>query len=393
MLSCQKENQHPIFEIVDKNHTLLNKVLEEAEKYEVQIIYTQVHRDQKGDPKFRSLSYNYDSLKYFYPASTVKMPVAFLALEKVNELNEVHGLDLDENTTIHHEASRHPQSAAITDSTHHSFKPTIGHYIDKLFVVSDNDAYNRLYEFLGQDYINDKLKEKGIFTDSRIVHRVGIGGFSTEDHKYTNAIKFVTETDEELLSLPPQKAEKNHFNTLEKTQKGKGYVDTSGQTIMEPFDMSKKNFINLKDLERSLVRFVFPDVYSEKERYQLTPEQYDRVRESMLYLPRDFEYLEQDTSYDYYDGYVKFFMYGDTKEDIPDHVKIMNKVGFAYGYLTDCAYIQDLENDIEFFLTATIHVNENQIYNDGVYEYDDIGIPFLAELGRQVYWYELNREN
>ena len=84
-------------------------------------------------------------------------------------------------------------------------------------------------------------------------------------------------------------------------------------------------------------------------------------------------------------------MYGDSEEPIPDHIEIANKVGWAYGYLTDCAYIRDTQRDISFFLTATIHVNSNQIYNDGIYEYDSIGMPFLAELGRQVYDYELQR--
>ena len=37
-----------------------------------------------------------------------------------------------------------------------------------------------------------------------------------------------------------------------------------------------------------------------------------------------------------------------------------------------------------FFLTATILVNENKIFNDDIYESDQIGIPFLAALGRAV---------
>jgi hypothetical protein len=52
----------------------------------------------------------------------------------------------------------------------------------------------------------------------------------------------------------------------------------------------------------------------------------------------------------------------------------------------------DFKNKVEFMLSATIHVNENQIYNDNVYEYNSIGIPFLAELGRQLYQHELIRK-
>ena len=65
-------------------------------------------------------------------------------------------------------------------------------------------------------------------------------------------------------------------------------------------------------------------------------------------------------------------------------IRIYNKVGDAYGTITDVAYIKDKKNEIEFFLTATILVNENKIFNDDIYESDQIGIPFLAALGRAV---------
>ena len=96
--------------------------------------------------------------------------------------------------------------------------------------------------------------------------------------------------------------------------------------------------------------------------------------------------------YDEPDGYVKFFMYGGKEEIIPEHIKIFNKVGFAYGYLTDIAYIIDTKANIEFQLSATIHVNANQTYNDNVYEYDTIGLPFLQKVGQIIYDYELQRE-
>jgi len=94
----------------------------------------------------------------------------------------------------------------------------------------------------------------------------------------------------------------------------------------------------------------------------------------------------------YYDGYCKFFIYGDTKENIPEHLEIYNKVGFAYGTLTDCAYIKDAKKNIDFLLTATILVNKDGIFNDDAYEYDEIGIPFLAQLGREIYQQELKRK-
>ena len=43
------------------------------------------------------------------------------------------------------------------------------------------------------------------------------------------------------------------------------------------------------------------------------------------------------------------------------------------------------ENNIEFMLSATILANKNKIFNDNIYEYDTISLPFLGELGRQLY--------
>ena len=44
-------------------------------------------------------------------------------------------------------------------------------------------------------------------------------------------------------------------------------------------------------------------------------------------------------------------------------------------------------HNIQFILTATIHVNKNGIFNDDIYEYETIGIPFLAQLGREIHQY------
>ena len=47
---------------------------------------------------------------------------------------------------------------------------------------------------------------------------------------------------------------------------------------------------------------------------------------------------------------------------------------------------------MEFMLTAVISANENGIYNDGQYEYDEISFPLLANLGRVFYEREVQRE-
>ncbi|MCY3565848.1 MAG: hypothetical protein OXH27_06680, partial [Gammaproteobacteria bacterium] len=77
-------------------------------------------------------------------------------------------------------------------------------------------------------------------------------------------------------------------------------------------------------------------------------------------------------------------LFGDSRERIPEHIEIFNKIGRAYGYLTDSAYIVDRRTNREFLISATIRVNANETFNDDIYEYVEIGLPFLAELGRQL---------
>ena len=74
-------------------------------------------------------------------------------------------------------------------------------------------------------------------------------------------------------------------------------------------------------------------------------------------------------------------VFGDSKKDIPKHIKIYNKGSYAYGTLTYCTYIVNSKTNSEYFITATISVNPNEIFNDDTYEYESVGIPFLAELG------------
>lgn len=386
LTSCSRSSPLGELDFLDiKEDTLLSNVFDNAEKYELQVRYLRIDRQLDGSAILTPFEFRTDSTTYFYPASTVKMPTAILALEKLNDLYG-EGIDVDYNTVLQIDAPRSPpQTPVFVDSTAFDNNPSIGHYVHKLFAVSDNDAYNRLYEFLGPEEINQKLRTKGIFKNSRIVHRVGVSGFSPEENLYTNPFRFYRE-EELLYEQPPRFMEDNTFGALDNTQKGVAYIDANDQLVDQAFDFSKKNYISLEDLQENLVAVIMKD-----GRFNLRREDYDLLYKSMSIFPDESQAPLYEAP-DYYDGYVKFFMFGDSKSPIPDHIRIFNKVGFAYGYLTDCAYIVDFKNNIEFFLAATIHVNENQTYNDGKYEYDEVGIPFLSKLGKAFYDYEIGRE-
>ena len=77
--------------------------------------------------------------------------------------------------------------------------------------------------------------------------------------------------------------------------------------------MSEKNFINLTDLEESLRRVIFPEIYEPSEGYGLTEDDYNFLYEVMPKTPLEFDF-NQEHADEYYDSYVKFFYNGDSKE-------------------------------------------------------------------------------
>ncbi len=378
--------QNPLADIFATNEQL-SKLLANKEKYQVQVVYTQIDRQPDQTPVLTTFELGTDTTLYYYPASTVKMPAAFVAMEKINRLRIV---DLDIHSKLQIGAAREPQTPYLYDSTSADGTPTIAQFVKEIFVVSDNDAYNRLYEFIGQGPLNEALHRKG-YDNTRVVHRLGPGGFPFDDkgNQYTNPFTFSNESGEQLY-YQGEVHSKNPFQLpLQREQRGVARI-SNGQRIDEPFDFSVKNYFALRDLHDVLQAVIFPDITPEHRRFDLSQSDYDFLYEWMSKLPDDSDIPQYAGKPD---SYVKFFIYGDRdKEPIPDHIRIFNKVGWAYGFLTDVSYIIDTHAGVEFFLAATIHVNENQTYNDGEYEYDTIGMPFFGSLGRAVYELEKARK-
>ena len=384
--SCQTtEAPQGILEELIARDSLVQALAYQPE-HKVQIIYTQINRDVNGIPQFESHFFQLDTQSYYYPASTVKMPTAFLALEKINQLN-IDGLSKD--TRFLSGKGRTPQTEVLFDSSKADLSPTIAHYIKKIFLVSDNDAYNRLYELLGQEYINKKLAEKG-FTRSRIIHRLSVSGYDSLGNRYTNPVYFLNGED---TVYQQGEIYSNGYPewSLDDQIQGKAFMNGEGQIVPEAFDFTYKNYVSLLDLHDILKAVMFPESVPAHQRFDLTEEDYAFLYEYMEKLPREStEPAYPDLAN--WDDYVKFLLFGSAKNSIPEHIRMYNKVGDAYGYLTDVAYIKDDKNAVEFMLAATIHVNANETFNDGVYEYNALGFPFLANLGKLVHEYEIKRK-
>lgn len=372
--------------------TLLNKILQahpqyfdtllkEKDRWGIQIIYTQINRSRSNKPTFTHYYFNVDPAKYHYPASTVKLPVAALALQRLNEL-KIAGLD--RNTTMITEPGMAGLTPVYNDPTSEDGRPTIAHYIKKILLVSDNDAFNRLYEFLGQEYINNTLYQMG-YGSAQILHRLSVS-MNEEQQRHTNPVTFFGPGSSILYKKSLVRSDYKY--QPRNTFLGNGFYKEDS-LIKEPFDFSKKNRLSLPDLHSIVQSIVFPESVAKKQRFTLTAGDHHFLMKYMSMKPGESRFPQYDTSYN--DAFVKFLLYGGKGNNKDEQLRIFNKIGDAYGFLIDAAYMVDFKNDVEFMLSATINCNSDGIYNDDKYEYEKVGFPFMKALGEVIYNYEVKR--
>jgi hypothetical protein len=363
--------------------SLFQSVIQNPETFRFQIIYTQINRDKNNIPSFTNYYYNYDSLQYFNPASTVKLPLAFLSFEKLNTLKDK---SVDKFTPMQYDSGYSRQTVLYKDSTAENGLPSIAQFIRKAFLVSDNDAYTRMYEFVGQQTTNRRLHEMG-YPDMRITRR--FIRMNADENRHTNPIRFI-KPDGSLIYSQPMAFNTDSFDFSHINKMGRAYMNAQDSLINEPIDFTMANNVTVYHLQQLLQSVLFPKSVPANRRFRLEKADYDFLYRYLSQYPSETDYPKYDTGL-YYDSYVKFF-FKQGSHNIPNYIRVFNKVGWAYGCLTDVSYVADFKNKVEFMLTATIYVNSDGVMNDDKYDYDSIGYPFLYKLGQCIYNYELKRK-
>ena len=377
---------YPFLETVfRKDRAAFNQVLQHRKDWNVQVIYTQVNRDAGGRISLSDQYFNADPQAYFYPASTVKLPIVLLALQKLNELKD---RGIDRNTTIITETGPNGQIPAFNDPLAADGRPTIAGYIKKILLVSDNDAFNRLYEFLGHHYINTELQKKG-YKSAQIRHRLNIF-LTDEENRNTNPVKFLDSNGRVIYSQPSQRS--GFVFSARKDSLGKGFM--RGVKLMAgPMDFSAKNRISLGDLHQVLISLVYPETVKASQCFNLSADDRAFVLKYMSQLPTESSsppYADQPG--EFHPAYGKFLLFGAEKGALPANIRIFNKIGDAYGFLLDIAFVVDFKSKTEYFLSAVIYCNTDGILNDDKYDYKTIGLPFMKKLGQLIHDVEIKRE-
>lgn len=380
-VAVSSKNAHLLDSILNTT-PILRQVKVNKTGYRLQIIYTQITRDANNRPTFKDYTYNLDSNLYFYCASMVKLPISILALEKINELS---GKGLTRSTPMLTDSARLCQTKMLKDTTSPNGFPNIEHHIRKMLLVSDNISFSRTLEFVTPDYAHQRMRQLG-FPSARLGGRFDVGCIGAGNN-WMNPIRFIG-TDGHLIFTQPGDSVLWHLDPPIANMKVGKNVYRKKKLVSTPKDFSHSNYMPLTTIHRVLRNLVFMENMPEASRYRLTADDWKFLMTQMCRYPRESAYPKYDSTR-YIDSYKKYLIYGATTKAITqDTIRIINIVGRAYGFVSDCAYVVNPSNGIEFMVSAVLYTNKRNTFGTGNYEYDTVGLPFLRDLGVALYHLE-----
>lgn len=363
--AAERDVWAPVFERLPP---ALRGLIDDPE-YQIQLLWWRIGRQPNGRVRLRRHAYGLAPQRWFSPASVAKLPMALLMAERLS----AQGLDADAQIRLQAapETGEWPQDEALSE--------TFRRGCNRTFSISENVPYNRWYDYLGADAVNRRLAQLG-YRDTRLIAR--LGSPDREANRRSRGGALLAADGRVVESTAAMTAAERRF-PFGSAKAGRGWQNADGSVTPGPRDFSYTNFMPLSDSLGMLQAFVLPDTVPAKQRWRIAEPLRDQLLQALALRPRESEDPRYDEA-EYFDGYARWFLVGDGKQRYPDAVRVLGKTGMAYGYLSEVAYMQDRDSGAEFLLAASVHVNRDGVYNDDRYEYETIGLPFLAAFGRAV---------
>ena len=377
------ELSQDVLSFIQGKDSLVDEVFNNQEKFKLQIIYGQTNRisDDSVEVVNAMLSkFN----AYFYPASAIKLPCAILALEKLNELSI---------PSLHYFRIGDEFFCGNMSHVNNSNKNKSSYYdmIKIMLTVSDNAAYNSVYEFLTPAYITNQLMDRNL-RSINIYRR--FAGCSVAENLKINSISFYNANDDFII-----KQEASVLGLAEMAEKYKytnakliGDNHEANSTILnKPYDFNYNIEASLVDLHEGLVRLVYPNSILPEFSWKINPNDRDFVLKHLGLYPKELNIPKYSDTLKYPDNLYKYIALGNETNLSNIHLRTFSKLGLSYGFVTETAYVVDFTENIDFFLSISMYVNENKTVNDNQYEYETVARPFCAKIGELLIEYEKSK--
>lgn len=355
-------------------------VIKYPEKYKLKVVFTQINRT-KTKVALETVSFREDQKEYLYPASIVKLPTALISLEELNEIRK-KSPNASITTTIKFFQKKGCLPTTNQIKIGNRLYPTsLDILIKMMLAVSDNDAYNRVYDFCGQQKINSRIKELG-FKEGKIIRKFVLN-CNLNQNRISDSLVMLGRRGERLYTRGT--IINNDSISVDSSYKlGLQYEGFNKQIINKPFDFSKQNNLDLLDIHKTLTGLIFPKSNS-NFKFNITEEQRKYLLQNLGRYPD--EYGLAYNSLEFFPTYKKYLLFGrDPKlnylNDSLNRFRSLNIVGVSFGCVIDCAYLIDFQTGKEFLLTVGMYANQDEVINDAKYDYDSLAYPFMKDAGR-----------
>ncbi len=356
--------------------SLVDYVLKNRDKFHLQFIVTDIERDDDGNELF--YSYDFSTNEYFYPASMVKLPTAIATLEMLDSM------EISKESYVKMNKEIACGSNAFADLTQKRNIP-ISLALEDMLSISDNYYYSLFFHMVTPRNLNGFLLKHGLL-DSKIYS--SFSGCPRGKEVETNSYSIFNPTGE--LKYSQQKTRLDSVEYMYRlpysTSKlvGKHQVE-NGKKIEKPYDFNYHLDYPLTDIHSTVFRLIFPQHVSDSERFNLTSTSRKFLLKCMSNFPREMQNQTYHNPSQYPDNYYKYSIFGNKPQVAANgNYRTFSKIGIAYGFVTESAYIVDFDKQKDFLFSVSMYVNSDDTVNDGTYEYEKIARPFIANFTRII---------
>lgn len=315
--------------------------------------------------------------EYLYPASAIKIfASAGLLLWIQEKRKDVASLGTDS------EILACPQDGGrcevIADKSNRESRTlTVGHVVRKMHLVSDNKAFNTLYDLVGHRELHQRFWALG-YSSLRVHHRMFSKGDAAEQ-KLTPRFQLRTRTGE-LVEVPRRDSDLVLPATpATGLRVGVAHRAKTGHLLETPMDFSQKNFVSIADLHRLIVALHRSKAASDK----LLPLDPD-LRAFLIDATTTLPHRSSNPRYSHLRetwGRFKPLCRGLSTLVGAEAISCANKAGNAYGFLIENTYLRNEATGAALAITVGMYVNPNGVINDDEYTYEEEGRPLLAAIG------------
>ncbi len=365
-------NTETIERLLKSEHKGFVEPMANPEQFRVQVLLTTFTPQANGPDTIAEYRYRPDA-DYIYVASAIKTFGTVAALRKLQEL-QATGHKVDLNTPM----AWCPEDRKLCftrDKTNVEGEViTLGHELRKVHLVSNNYAFNRIYEFVGHREINEVAWELG-FASVRVRHRMQ-DKFDERIRRTTPRIEFRPPEGEPVVI--ERRVSDLKLSPTEGVLVGKRHIDFDGKEQRRPKSFAKYNAASLTDLHRLTLAVHRPE-YPGAPDLGLSKAHREFLTAAMAEIPAESKnpvYERPQAHFRY-----KLLLRG-VLEVLPlERVRYAGKPGRAYGFHLDSAYIEDTQTGRAMVVTASIHANNDYLVENTERIYDRISRPFFDSLG------------